>query len=98
MKLNNLVAKPQLVKCELNDEETIAEFGEPLEWYIYDRQPLEKFMKMATTDTNNSEQLIATMRDMILDEAGQPLLVDGATLPSRVMLRVLNKVSELLGK
>jgi len=98
MKLNTLIATPQLIKIELNDEDTIKEFGEPIEWWIYDRQPLDKFLKLATNKDDTSEQLISTMREMILDEKGQPLLVGDSTLPTPVLLKVLNKMTETLGK
>ena len=98
MKLNSLVAKPQLIKCELNDDETIKEYGESVEWYVYDRQPLDKFLKMATSETTNANQIIETMRDMILDEEGKPLLEGDSTLPTPILLRVLNKMTDVLGK
>ena len=43
MKLNQLAAKPQLIRVEINDEETIKQFGESLEFWIWDRQPMDKF-------------------------------------------------------
>lgn len=98
MKLNNLVGKPQLIRVELNDEATIAEFGETLEWWIWDRQPLEKFLKLASAGTDSGDQLVATIRDMILDEEGKPLLTGDDTLPTPVLLKVLNKMTEALGK
>ena len=98
MKLNTLIAKPQLVKCVLDDEDTIKEFGEPIEWWVWDRQPLETFFKFAGAEGTNSDVIMNIMRDMILDESGKPLLVDGQTLPSKVLVRVMTKMTELLGK
>lgn len=98
MKLNNLISKPQLVKVELNDEEIVAQFGEPIEWYVYDRQPIDRFLKLASSDGSNSEQIVELMREMVLDEEGKPLLVGDATLPTNVMMKVMNKMVEILGK
>ena len=98
MKLNTLVAKPQLVKCELNDEETIAEFGEAIEWWVWDRQPLATFMKFAGSEISSGEQIMSIMKDMILDETGQPLLQGDSTLPTAVLMKVMNKMTEVLGK
>jgi len=97
MKLNQLIAKPQLVKMTLDDEETVQEFGEAIEWWYWDRQPLEKFFKIATGD-NQGETILATMKEMILDESGQPLLKEGDSLPNKVFLKVVAKMSEVLGK
>jgi len=98
MKLNNLIAKPQLVKVELNDDETIAQFGEPIEWYVWDRQSLDRFLKLASSDGNPTEQIVESMREMVLDETGKPLLQGDDTLPTAVMLKVMNKMIEMLGK
>jgi len=97
MKLNQLIAKPQLVKMTLDDEETVKEFGEAIEWWYWDRQPLEKFFKIATGD-NQGETILATMKEMILDESGQPLLKEGDSLPNKIFLKVVAKMSEVLGK
>jgi hypothetical protein len=98
MKLNQLIAAPQLTKVTLDDEEVVKEFGESLEWWIWDRQPLDKFLKLASAEGNQAEQIVATMREMILDEQGNPLLVGDATLPTTVLLKVMNKMVALLGK
>jgi hypothetical protein len=97
MKLNQLIAKPQLVKMELNDEDTISEYGEGIEWWYWDRQPLEKFFKIAAGD-NQGETILSTMKEMILDESGQPLLKEGDSLPNKIFLKVVAKMSEVLGK
>ena len=97
MKLNQLIAKPQLVKMTLDDEETVQEFGEAIEWWYWDRQPLEKFFKMATGE-NNGENVFNTIKEMILDESGEPLLKEGDSLPNKVFLKVVAKMSEVLGK
>ena len=97
MKLNQLIAKPQLTKCIIDDEETLKEFGEPIEWWIWDRHPLDKFLKLASTEGNASEQIAAAMRDMILDESGQPLLVGDSSLPTNMLLKVMNKMTTVLG-
>jgi len=98
MKLNQLVANPQLIKITLDDEDVIAEFGEPLEWWVWDRQPLEKFLKLASAENNSNDNIIATMREMILDEEGKPLLQGDASLPTGILIKVINKMVTLLGK
>lgn len=98
MKLNALVSKPQLIKCSLDDEDTIKKFGEPLEWFIWDRQPMATFLKLATDNSSSNEQIVNLMKDMILDEEGKPMLIDDATLPTGILMKVMTKMTETLGK
>jgi hypothetical protein len=98
MKLSQLVAKPQLIKVELNDEEVIKEFGEPLEFYTYDRQPLDVFMKLANATENQGSTIIETVRDLILDEDGKKVLTDENMLPTSILMKAISKVTEMLGK
>lgn len=98
MKLTQLAAKPQLVKITLDDEDTIKEYGEAVEFWVWDRQPMEKYIKMATLKTDDFASLVSAVNEMVLDEAGKPVLSDGASLPAGIMTRVVNKVIDTLGK
>lgn len=98
MKLNQLSAKPQLVQYVIDDEDTIAEFGEAIEFYSWDRQPLETFMKLASANQSDMTQMIGIVRTMILDEDGKEIIQGENTLPSSVLVKVIAKVVEKLGK
>lgn len=98
MKLTQLAAKPQLVKISLDDEDTINEYGEEIEFWIWDRQPLDKFIGMASMRAEDFGSLVRVVNEMVLDESGAPVLKDGETLPTPVLTRVINKVVETLGK
>jgi hypothetical protein len=98
MKLTQLAAKPQLVKIELTDEDTIKEFGEALEFWIWDRQPMDKFVRLAQMRGEDMSELITAVNEMVLDEEGNPIVKDGLMLPTNVMTRVIGRVVETLGK
>jgi len=98
MKLNQIVSKPQLTRVELNNEEVIKLYGEPLEWWVWDRQPLDKFFKMMNADAASGEQIVSVLTEMILDETGEPLLKDGASLPTNILMMVVTKMTEIMGK
>lgn len=98
MKLKELSAKPQLTKFVLDDEETIKEYGEPLDFYMLDRQPLDVFMRLANVVGNDNTKMIELVKDLILDEDGKPVITDQATLPGPLMIRVMTFVVETLGK
>jgi hypothetical protein len=97
MKLSQLASKPQLIKINIDDEDTINEFGESLEFWIYDRQDMDTYMKMASVGDNSVAKLADVLSTMILDEKGKPILVDGVSLPPSIMMRVISKVVENLG-
>jgi hypothetical protein len=98
MKLSQLAAKPQLIKVELDDADTQKEFGEAIEFYTWDRQPLDIFMKLANAQQQDIGQMIDIVRTMILDEAGKPIIDKDSMLPTNVMLRAIQKIVESLGK
>ena len=98
MKLSKLSAKPQLIKVELNDEDTVKEFGEPLEFYTWDRQPLDIFMKLANSDQANIGSMIEIVRTLILDEDGKEIISGENMLPSTVLIKSISKIVEALGK
>jgi len=97
MKLSQLAAKPQLIKVVLDDQETVDEYGE-LEFWIYDRQDMDTFVKLATMDTTQFDKLASLVNAMILDEDGTVIVKDGLTLPTAVMVKAIQKVVEILGK
>lgn len=97
MKLSQLAAKPQLIKLELNDEDIIKEYGEPLEFWIYDRQPIDKFIEMATVGNENYGEMIRMVNSMVMDEDGTIIATDGRVFPSKIVLKIINKVVDTLG-
>jgi hypothetical protein len=98
MKLSQLAAKPQLIKMVLEDESTVAEFGEAVEFWTWDRQPLETFMKLANSDQANISSMIDIVRTLILDENGKEVITKDNMLPSTVLIKVISKIVETLGK
>lgn len=98
MKINQIASKPQLTKIVLDDEATVKEYGEPIEVWTWDRQPLETFMKLANTQGSDPGAIIDIVKTLILDEQGNQVLVDGNMLPTKVLLPLINKIVETLGK
>lgn len=98
MRLNDLVAKPQLVKVTIEDEDIVKEFGEPIEFWTYDRQPMDTFMKLASMDGSNYGEIVKAVKGLVLDEEAKPILKDNEMPPTKVLIRVVSKVLEGLGK
>jgi hypothetical protein len=98
MKISQLAAKPQLIKMTLDDEATVAEFGEAVEFWTWDRQPMDVFMRLAAVESENAASVIEAVKSLILDENGKPVLTGDMTLPTRVMMQIITKIVESLGK
>jgi hypothetical protein len=98
MKLATLSAKPQLTIVTLDDEDVVKEFGEPLEFYTWDRQPLDVFMQLANASKVDPTAMITVARSLILDEEGKEIISGDNMLPSNVLIKCIAKIVEQLGK
>ena len=98
MKLSQICSEPQLVEVKIDDKEIIKEYGEPISFYTWDRQPMDVFMRLANLDGNNTVELINIVKTLILDDEGKPILNDKNMLPTNVLMKAIAKVTEQLGK
>lgn len=98
MNLKNLATKPVLIKITLDDEEIVSTYGDALDFWVWDKQPLTKFIKYASAENTDPAELIEFCSSLILDEQGEPVMTDGAVIPAGVLIKCVNKVVEQLGK
>ena len=103
MKLSAITTEPKLIELLIDDEETVKEFGEALSFHTWDRQPMALFVKIANLSTDTAKSLnigdmIDIVKHLILDENGKELLTDNSALPTHVLIKVVEKVSTMLGK
>lgn len=98
MKLSELSAKPKLIQINIDDEDTIKEYGEAIEFWTWDRQPLDIFMKLAGANQSDIPGMFEVLRKLILDDNGKELVTENNMLPTKVLMKVINKITEQLGK
>ena len=99
MKLSQLAAKPQLIQITLDDEAIVAEFGEAIDFYTWDRQPLEVFMKLASvSQSGDGSSIIEIIRTLILNEDGSQVIQGDSMLPTNVLMSAIAKLTSTLGK
>lgn len=98
MKITQLAAKPQLIKLTLDDSATLKEFGDAIEFWTWDRQPMDVFMKMAKANQKDVGEMIGIVKDLILDENGVAVISDNNMLPSSLLIKIIGKIVETLGK
>ena len=104
MKLSEITTKPQLIEVLIDDKDTVEEFGEALSFYTWDRQPMEVFIKLANLASNIENQnpnigdMIGVAKELILDEKGKEIIKGDTMMPTNVLIKVVQKVTERLGK
>jgi hypothetical protein len=98
MKLAELAAEPKLIKIILDDEDLVKKYNEPLEFWIWDRQPIDSYMRMAKSTTDNFDDIVTAVNEMILDEEGKRIVQGNVMLPTNVLMKAFTKVIETLGK
>ena len=102
MRLTELTKKPVLTKLTLDDEDTVKEYGEPLEFYTLQPVPLDVFMKFQMRDIDDTKNFmkdtIEVLSEIILNEEGKKVLVDGQVLPMPILLKVIGTLTTAMGK
>ena len=100
MKITQLAAKPKLIKIKLTNKELVKKYQEEIEFHTWDRQPIDTFMELANTNSDQSKpgDIVHLVKDLILDETGKPVIVDDNTIPTDVLLAAVGAIVERLGK
>ena len=81
----------------LDSEAVIENYGEAIDYYIYDRQDMDTFMRLAQLNDGNMGDIVKIVSDMVRDEDGN-LILDGQNmLPMDVTLQVVEQVVNKLG-
>lgn len=98
MQLSQLSAAPQLIKITIDDEDTVKDFGEPVDFYMPDRTPLDTFLKLSSSINTDQSASIDILKTLIKDDAGNLVMTEGKVLPVKLMVKVMARVMEELGK
>lgn len=98
MKLSQLAKKPQLIEVVLDDAETLSEYSEPVTFWTWDRQPLDVFMRLASATSQDSEGMLEIVRNLMLDETGNPVVTADTMLPTSILVRAIGRLTDSLGK
>lgn len=98
MKLSELASKPQLTKITITKPELVEKYGDEIDFFVYDRQPLDVFTKFANTKEGDIGTYVDTLVEIILNEEGKPVMADGNVLPMDVMVEAMTLIGNTLGK
>ena len=98
MKLTELAVKPQLTKITIDSEQLVEKYGEPVDFFVLDRLPLDKYTKLASVKTEDFSSMIDLVKELILDEDGKPVMDEDHVLPTDILNEAMVKVVEVVGK
>jgi hypothetical protein len=59
---------------------------------------MNMFVKLATVHQSNFGEMVELVNSMVLDEEGNQIAKDDLIFPTNVMMKIINKVVETLGK
>ncbi len=98
MQITELATKPKLIELKITDDAIVEKYGDALSFWIYDRQSLDVFSKLASAKQEEIHKYLDIIKDLILDKDGNPVMDDGNTLPLDVLGKAVELISEHLGK
>jgi hypothetical protein len=98
MELKSLTAKPQLVEIKINDEETVAKYGEAVTFFVLDRLPMDTFVRVSMLDFKDIKNLLSLAVELILDKDGKPVMTEEELLPTDLVMKAVEAFLEQLGK
>jgi len=98
MNIKELSAKPKLVKVVIDTPEILAEYGEDaIEFWTWDRQPLEMFLKLANANNATYAEMVNVLKTMILDDQGKEVISGENMIPTKVLVAAMSKLTDQLG-
>lgn len=97
MDLRAAAKKPKLQKITLDSEYVISAYNEPLDFYMWDRQPMPTYIHLSTIDQADTAQMLNAIQEMVLDANGKRMLGMDDQLDPNVMIDMINAVVEHLG-
>ena len=99
MDISKLAAKPQLLEIKIDDADIVETYGEEITFWMKDHLDLGTYFDFYKFQKeSSSEQLMNTLRKIILNAEGQPAIDDESILPVDITLAVMVKINDNLGK
>jgi len=97
MKLETLATKPSLKKIVIEDESIVKTYGDTVEFWMYDRHNMDLYLRMSQVNSQDVTAISDLVREVVLNEKGQPILKADEVLPPDMMLKVIEKAIVHMG-
>ena len=96
--LDQIAKKPQLIAIELDDENTINEFGDTVVFWIPEFIDIKTYFRYFQSLNEEKENIGELLQMLVLNQQGQPILTDGNNIPAGLAISAIAKINEHLGK
>jgi hypothetical protein len=97
MKLQELAAKPKLIKAIIDDEKTVEKYGEAVEFWMYDRADLDTYFELAGANEKSIVELAKIVSKLVLDEKGTPVMTNDVVFPVDISIKIIEIAIKALG-
>ena len=98
-KLSELKRKPKLVELVIKDEDIVNAYGDEIVFHCYDHIELGTYFAFFRDQhAGDMNGLVNTLRTILLDEHGKPVLAADEVLPVDILAAAVREVGALLGK
>jgi hypothetical protein len=99
MDISKLAKKPQLEKLVLDEPDIVERFGEPVTFYIKDQMGVSTYFNFYKLQQSEDDTLLNDLlRKIVLKEDGTPAIGEGEVLPVSLILAILMRINDFLGK
>lgn len=97
--IKEFAKKPELIEIKLNDQDILDIYGEEVSFWMKDHIDLGTYFDFYKFQRDSSdENLMNTLRRLILTAEGKPAITEEEVLPIDLTLAVMVKINEHLGK
>ncbi len=96
MKLSQISENRKLIKLTCSDDDIISKYGEPLDFYIWDKQPIEIGLALAYSKENEYDDLEDILKQLILNSKAEQVIQPGYKMPNEVLLAAFFKIAEVI--
>jgi hypothetical protein len=96
--ISEFAKTPELLEIKIDTPEIVAEYGEPIVFYMKDYVDINTYFDFFRAQTEKDGALDSVLRKIVLNAEGKPCIKEGNTLPVDLAVAVLSKVNENLGK
>lgn len=97
MKITELSKTPELVKITIDDEHIVEKYGESIDFWTLDRQPMDVFLKLASAKQDDPASMIKALRPLLLNEDGTQVLTGDNMIPTDILILIVAKLVSRLG-